>query len=87
MPDPEFTIYHIPAKKNILPDVLSRASLTIPMETMNDFVLPRINITAFTAANMPSFDISHISSETAKLQFYFALFCLHSVSNFNLRPI
>ena len=82
----EFTIYHTPGKKNIVPDVLSRAPLPIPTDTMNNFVLPHINITAFIAANMFSFDIAHISSETAKLQFDLALFCLHSVGNFTSDP-
>ena len=71
----EFTIYHTPGKKNIVPVVLTQAPLPIPRDTMHNFVLPHINITA----NMFSFDIPHISSETAKLQFDFALFCLHSM--------
>ena len=46
----EFTIYHTLGKKNIVPDVLSRAPLPIPTETVNNFVLPHIKITAFIAA-------------------------------------
>ena len=75
-----------PGKKNIVPDVLSQASLPIPMDTMNNFVLPHIKITAFIAANMLSYDIPHICLENTKLQSDFALFCLHSVGNFTSDP-
>ena len=81
------SIYHTPGKKNIVPDVLSRAPLPIPTDTMNNFVLPHIKITAFIAANIFSFDISQtVSSENAKLQFDFALFCPHSSSSFTSDP-